>query len=87
VRETRTDGKLDLTLTPQGRKKISPLAQQLLEKLKLTGELSLHDNSPAEEIKAQLQMSKKSFKQVIGQLYREKKIVIQPDRILLVRKS
>lgn len=86
VRETRTDGKLDLTLTPQGRKKISPLAQQLLEKLKVTGELPLHDNSPAEEIKAQLQMSKKSFKQVIGQLYKEKKIVIQPDRILLAGK-
>jgi predicted RNA-binding protein (virulence factor B family) len=31
-------------------------------------------------------MSKKSFKQVIGQLYKEKKILIQPDRILLAGK-
>jgi uncharacterized protein len=83
VRETRNDGKLDLTLTPQGRQKISPLAQQLLEKLQIVGSLSLHDNSPAEEIKAQLQMSKKSFKQVIGQLYKQQKIIIEPDRIAL----
>lgn len=83
VRETRNDGKLDLTLTPLGRQKISPLAQQLLEKLQIAGSLSLHDNSPAEEIKAQLQMSKKSFKQVIGQLYKQKKIIIEPDRITL----
>ena len=83
VRETRNDGKLDLTLTPQGRQKISPLAQQLLEKLQVAGSLPLHDNSPAEEIKAQLQMSKKSFKQVIGQLYKQKKIIIEPDRITL----
>lgn len=83
VRETRSDGKLDLTVTPQGRKKISPLAQQLLEKLQAVGELPLHDNSPAEDIKAQLQMSKKSFKQVIGQLYKQQKIVIEPTRIVL----
>ena len=81
VRETRNDGKLDLTLTPQGRKKISPMALQLLEKLQVAGELLLHDNSPAEEIQKQLQMSKKSFKQVIGQLYKQKKILILPDRI------
>lgn len=83
VRETRSDGKLDITLTPQGRKKISPLAQQLLEKLQAAGELPLHDNSPAEEIKSLLQMSKKSFKQVIGQLYKQKKIIIEKDRIVL----
>lgn len=87
VRETRADGKLDLTLGPQGRKKISPLAQQLLEALQPTGELPLHDNSPAEEIKARLHMSKKSFKQVIGQLYKEKKIRIDPDRIVLLRRD
>jgi uncharacterized protein len=87
IREVRPDGKLDLTLTPQGRKKISPMAQQLLEKLQTAGELLLHDGSPAGEIQKQLQMSKKSFKQVIGQLYKQQKIVILPDRIRLVERS
>ncbi|MFM2220794.1 MAG: hypothetical protein RLZZ553_542 [Verrucomicrobiota bacterium] len=83
VRETRQDGKLDLVLTPDGRKKISPLAQRLMDQLLREKEIMLHDGSPADEISAQLQMSKKTFKQVIGQLYRQKKIVILADRIQL----
>ncbi len=83
VRETRKDGKLDLSLTPEGRKKISPKAQELMSQLQQMGEIMLHDGSPAEEIQAQLQMSKKTFKQVIGQLYKQQKIVILPDRIQL----
>ena len=83
VRETRKDGKLDLTLTPEGRKKISPLSQQLLEKLRIQGEILLHDDSPADLIREQLHMSKKSFKQVIGQLYKQQKIIILEDRIKL----
>jgi predicted RNA-binding protein (virulence factor B family) len=83
VRETRNDGKLDLSLTPPGRKKIAPLAQQLLEKFSPEGELMLHDGSSAEEIKERVQMSKKAFKQVVGQLYKQQKIVILPDRLRL----
>ncbi|MFY7818788.1 MAG: S1 RNA-binding domain-containing protein [Akkermansiaceae bacterium] len=83
VRETRQDGKLDLVLTPDGRKKISPLAQRLMDQLLREKEIMLHDGSPADEITAQLHMSKKTFKQVIGQLYRQKKIVILADRIQL----
>lgn len=83
VRETRKDGKLDLTLTPEGRKKISPLSQQLMEKLRIQGEILLHDDSPADLIREQLHMSKKSFKQVIGQLYKQQKITILGDRIKL----
>ena len=81
VRETRNDGKLDITLTVQGRKKISPMADQLLEKIQQDGVLKLTDNSPAEAIKKQLNMSKKSFKQAVGLLYKQKKIVIEADHI------
>ena len=83
VTETRSDGKLDLSLTPVGRKKISPLATQFMEKLQLTGTLMLSDKSPAATIKSQLNMSKKTFKQVVGQLYKQKKILIHEDRITL----
>ncbi len=83
VRETRKDGKLDLTLTPAGRKKISPLSEQLIEKLRIQGEILLHDDSPADLIREQLHMSKKSFKQVIGQLYKLQKIILLEDRIKL----
>lgn len=83
VVETRNDGKLDLALTPQGRQKISPLSAQFLEKLRETGTLMLCDKSPAERIKKELNMSKKTFKQVAGLLYKQKKIVIHEDRITL----
>jgi predicted RNA-binding protein (virulence factor B family) len=83
VIETRSDGKLDLSLTPVGRKKISPLATQFMEKLQQTGTLMLSDKSRAVTIKSQLNMSKKTFKQVVGQLYKQKKILIHEDRITL----
>jgi predicted RNA-binding protein (virulence factor B family) len=47
----------------------------------------LHDGSSAEEIKEKVQMSKKAFKQVVGQLYKQQKILILPDRLRLVKKS
>lgn len=83
VRETRKDGKIDLILTPEGRKKISPLSQRLMEKLQSDGEIMLHDDSPADQIREKLHMSKKTFKQVIGQLYKQQKIIILADRIKL----
>lgn len=84
VVETRSDGKLNLSLTPAGRKKIAPLSTQFMEKLQETGTLMLCDKSPAEKIKKELNMSKKTFKQVAGQLYKQKKIIILEDRITVV---
>ena len=82
--ETRSDGKLTLGLTQVGRKKITPMAQQFLEKLKETGELPLTDDSTPAAIQKHLGMSKKSFKQVVGQLYKQKKIALEPTRIVWI---
>ncbi|MFN5331326.1 MAG: RNA-binding protein, partial [Bacteroidota bacterium] len=49
------------------------------------GFLPLHDRSDPEAIKAQLGMSKKQFKQCIGQLYKAREIVIHEDGISLSR--
>jgi|688.fasta_scaffold05129_17 predicted RNA-binding protein (virulence factor B family) len=84
VLETRSDGKLTLGLTEVGRKKITPMAQQFLEKLKETGELPLTDDSTPAAIQKHLGMSKKSFKQVVGQLYKQKKIALEPTRIVWI---
>jgi len=45
--------------------------------------LPLHDKSDPEDIKEVLGMSKKHFKQCIGQLYKAKEIVILEDGIKL----
>ncbi|TVP44131.1 MAG: RNA-binding protein [Mongoliibacter sp.] len=84
VKKRRDDGKLDLQLLPIGREKYEEGAEKILEVLKVRKFLPLHDKSSPESIKELLGMSKKHFKQSIGQLYKAKKIAIKDDGISLV---
>lgn len=85
VKNIREDGKIDVSLRAQGFKQtINPDVEKVLEKLKSNkGELMLSDKSSPESIKFQLEMSKKAFKRAIGHLYKEKKISIEKDKIIL----
>ncbi|GGF27081.1 GntR family transcriptional regulator [Echinicola rosea] len=83
IKKRRDDGKLDLQLTPIGRQKYEEGAEKILNLLKVKRFLPLHDKSSPEEIKKTLGMSKKHFKQSIGQLYKSRKIEIKPDGIAL----
>jgi len=84
IRTVRPDGKIDLGLDPAGHRRLGPLADQILAALKTAGgQLPYHDGSSPEEIRAALGMSKKAFKQAIGVLYRERRIVIEPTGIRL----
>ncbi|HKM92752.1 MAG TPA: S1-like domain-containing RNA-binding protein [Prolixibacteraceae bacterium] len=85
VKNIRPDGKIDLSLEKQGYQRIDPVSDLILDFLKKNeGILHLSDKSDPEQIKAQLGMSKKSFKQAIGALYKKKLIVIEPDCIKLI---
>ncbi|MCF1752133.1 CvfB family protein [Mariniradius sediminis] len=84
VKKRRDDGKLDIQLTPMGREKYEEGAEKILEVLKVRKFLPLHDKSSPESIKELLGMSKKHFKQSIGQLYKAKMILIKDDGIELV---
>ena len=46
----------------------------------------LTDNSSPEDIRETMGMSKKTFKQAIGKLYRYRKIALFPDRIEFIEK-
>ncbi|MHA7128595.1 CvfB family protein [Algoriphagus namhaensis] len=83
LKKRRDDGKLDLQLLPPGREKYEEGAEKILSLLEQKGMLKLHDKSDPEEIKAMLGMSKKHFKQSIGQLYKARKIILLPDGIAL----
>ncbi len=86
IRAVRPDGKIDLGLDPSGHQRIRPLSEQILAALKSAGgRLPYHDGSSPDEIRAALGMSKKAFKQAIGTLFRERRIVIEPDGIRLVK--
>lgn len=80
----RPDGKLDLRLTPIGPERYDQSAQTLLDYFKDNKFLFLTDKSDAEEIKRQLGMSKKLFKQAVGKLYKARKIKLFEDKIARV---
>ena len=85
VKKRRDDGKIDLQLLPTGRVKYEEGAEKILKILEEKGFLPLHDKSYPEEIKEVLGMSKKHFKQCIGQLYKAREIQIHEDGISLSR--
>ena len=78
IKKIRTgDNKIDLSTRRIGFDFILDSKQQLLEILKENnGVLHLGDKSSPDEIRSQLKMSKKSFKQVIGGLYKERLVTI-----------
>ncbi|WP_209403086.1 S1 RNA-binding domain-containing protein [Pseudozobellia sp. WGM2] len=82
VKKIRSDNKIDISLQPIGENILEPTASLIYEKLKVNGGfLALHDKSSPEDIKRELQMSKKTFKKGIGTLYKERKIEIKEDGI------
>lgn len=85
VGNVRPDGKLDIKLDPEGYEKIDQISQQLLDIIKTKGSISLTDKSSPEDIKDQLNMSKKSFKQAVGKLYKQRLITLYPDRISITQ--
>lgn len=84
IKIKRDDGKLDLQWTPLGRQKYEEGAEKILTALKENKFLPLHDKSSPEEISKLLGMSKKHFKQSIGQLYKLRMIKLLSNGIALV---
>ena len=86
IKTIREDGKIDVTLQKQGFvQNIDEFKQKILDKLEENyGLLYLTDDSSPEEIKEELQMSKKNFKKAIGGLYKENVIEILEDKIKLI---
>ncbi len=88
VKLIRDEGKIDISLQPLGfLKTLEPNQKAILDKLQQSGgTLNLSDNSDPIEIQEVLEMSKKAFKKAIGVLYKDKKILIKSDSIVLNQK-
>ncbi|QIG89042.1 RNA-binding protein [Chryseobacterium sp. POL2] len=85
IKAIREDGKIDVSLQPEGFENIDEYKQIILDKLNDNyGLIYLSDKSSPEDIKSELQMSKKNFKKAIGGLYKDKKIEIEDDKIRLL---
>ena len=84
VSTVREDGKIDLRLDRAGYQRISSNTDKVIEVLTAGGgRLPFHDDSTPEEIRAAFGMSKKAFKQAIGSLFKERRIVIAKHGIRL----
>jgi len=85
IRAIRPDGKLDVALGQAGHRRIAGNTELVLAKLSAApgGRLPYHDGSLPEEIRDVFGLSKKAFKQAIGTLYKERRIVIEKDGIRL----
>lgn len=84
VKEIRANGKIDLVTKKQGVEAIDDDAQVILDYLKtLGGFAAIGDFSEPYIIYRELGMSKKAFKKAIGNLYKNKQIMIAADGIRL----
>lgn len=87
IQRFTADGKITLNLAPVGYKGLmksdSPAA--ILRKLEEAGgRLPYGDHTDPEIIRQEFGMSKKTFKKLLGTLFRDGKIYIEEDRISLV---
>lgn len=84
IKKIRTDNKIDLSMHPLGYEKVDSIAQLILDELKKEGGyVAVSDKSEAEMVYRVFGISKKSFKQAVGALYKKRLITIEPDGIRL----
>ncbi len=85
VKRLRRDGRIDLALQLPSQFGRNQLGNAIVEHLQQNqGISSLTDKSPAEEIYQAFAVSKASYKKALGQLYKNRKILIEQHRITLL---
>lgn len=88
ISKIREDGKIDLRIDPPGIKKSEMLSDKILKAINdENGTIKLNDKSSPEDIKNRFQVSKRNFKDAIGILYKQKKIIITKAGIRLPDKN
>lgn len=88
IKKIREDGFVDVSLQIQGIKNLDNSKRTILSHLfKHGGKSHLHDKSSPEEIQRLLGMSKKTFKNSLGMLYKDRMVKINKDGIELIHKK
>lgn len=88
IRELRDDGRLSLSMQQQGQAVRDELSERILHELhQRGGVLELSDKSPAPAIAAVFGVSKGNYKKAIGGLFKQGRIRIEPERIVLLEQT
>jgi predicted RNA-binding protein (virulence factor B family) len=84
VSQVRDDGKLDIRLEKVSPEKYDDAALHLMQLLNEKKELPFSDKSDPDDIREFFGMSKKTFKQAMGKLYKDRKIELTETSIRIV---
>ena len=85
IKTIREDGKIDLSLQPQGGDSIRNLSNEILDFIKDEGgEMKITDKSHPDLIYQTFEASKSNFKKALGKLYKKRLIIIEKDKVKLV---
>lgn len=85
IKQVREDGKIDLCLHKPGYEKVTELTDVILTHLKQRGGfMPVTDKNPPDEIYALFGVSKKTYKQAIGALYKKRLITFENNGTKLV---
>lgn len=80
IDQVREDGKIDVSLQAHGRQGTEDFAERLLQYLEEhDGYCPLGDKSDAQDIRDTFEVSKKTFKRAIGDLYKRRLITIEEE--------
>ncbi len=86
IKDIRQDRKIDLSLQLPPVQQRQHLTEQIIAYLRANnGESTLTDKSAPDDIYKQYNVSKGSYKKALGSLYKDRRIVIEADRITLVK--
>jgi predicted RNA-binding protein (virulence factor B family) len=86
IKQVRSDGKVDLCLQKPGFEKVTDLTDVILNHIKAQGGfMPVTDKSPPEEIYRLFGVSKKTYKQAIGALYKKRLITFDDNGTRLAK--
>lgn len=85
IKQVREDGKIDLCLHKPGYEKVTELTHVILDYIKKQGGfMPITGKSSPEEIYTRFGVSKKTYKQAVGALYKKRLIAFENDGTKLV---
>jgi hypothetical protein len=86
VKSIREDGKIDLCFQFHNQRARDTLTEQIIDDLEAHGGISsVTDKSPPEDISQRFGVSKNAYKKALGSLYKQKRISITKDKIVLIK--
>ncbi len=88
VAEVKEDGKLTLSIRKKAHEQMGEDAEKILEVIRsFDGRLPFNDKADPEVIRREFGMSKAEFKRAVGRLYKERRIEITKDSIVLTEQK